>query len=795
MPFPFFFLAIALALGILFSELLSLPLLLWILGFFGILLLAWLFYSIRKNYFSFLLVLIATFFLGASLHFQEAKTYESTPLRHFEAEDYVDIYGKLYRSPSSGKDRTYLFLEVEKIRSQDRLEEIRGRVKVTVSHPSQYPPPFRLFTGDKIKVSARIYPDHEYRNFGPPRTARLRKIQRIHKTAFTKSSMLVEKNGRAKIFALLRLVSLTRQKFKEKVEKYFSSPDQSKLSEEGAVLEALLLGERGRMEEETGRSLQQSGLYHLIAISGAHIAILTFLLFSILRLLPISRNLSYWLLIIVLVFYALLVEGRASVFRATVMAVAFLLGKLLWKDTNPLNTISLSAFILLLLNPFSLFEMGFQLTFTATLSIVLFFRRVMKFLPRLPFRLTEVFVLSLTAQAGVLPFLAKSFNRITLVSLLSNFAAIPLVGLIMALGYAFLFFSFLSSLAANLLAKSIHFLLEGFLAISRLSDYLPILSYRIPTPHLVTIIGYFLFFFLLLTKSKFKGQKAVISLCFAFFLAVLIIYPFPADFSKNLKVTFIDVGQGDSILVEFPGRKKMLIDGGGTPDDSFDVGEHVVSPFLWQKAVKKIDYLVLTHAHPDHLNGLKAVARNFKVGEFWETFSPLQSLSYEELRTILPPSYRQRRTFRGFLMKEGTVKVEALHPKERIPFHRPVSNEESLVLRLLMGDVSFLFTADIGQEAEREISDCGFDLEADILKSPHHGSRSSSSPEFLNKVHPQVVVISLSRGNIYGVPHQVVLDRYRAGGARIFRTDEEGAVEITTDGEKIAIRTAREESR
>jgi competence protein ComEC len=178
---------------------------------------------------------------------------------------------------------------------------------------------------------------------------------------------------------------------------------------------------------------------------------------------------------------------------------------------------------------------------------------------------------------------------VTFSSLILNYAALPLVALIMAGGYIFLPLSFASPFLAQLFAKGIESLINLLISCSHLFDRLSLISYRIPTPHLVTIIGYFLFFLLLLLPSKIKRQKLVLIALFLVFFTVLISFPFPS-LSKNLKLTFIDVGQGESVLVEFPGRKKMLIDGGGHPEGTFDMGEQVVSPFLWDKGIKKIDY-------------------------------------------------------------------------------------------------------------------------------------------------------------------------------------------------------------
>jgi competence protein ComEC len=544
------------------------------------------------------------------------------------------------------------------------------------------------------------------------------------------------------------------------------------------------------MDEETTAALQRSGLFHLIAISGAHIGIISVLFFFLLRLFRTPKRVSYSALIVLLLIYSLLVEGRASVFRATIMALAYLISRLLWKKTHLLNTIACSAFILLLSNPFYLFDLGFELTFAATLFIILFARKLLSVLPRLPFRASELFAVSLTAQLGVLPLLAASFNRVTFAALLLNFPAIPLIGVVMGAGFAFLAASSLSSDLAALMSPLLRFLIDVFLWLSRSPDAVPASSYRLPSPGAAVIVGYYLFLLLLLARPQFKGQRPLTALLFAALGLTLVTFPFPPRSSPSLRLTFIDVGQGDSILVEFPGRKKMLVDGGGLSDSNFDIGENVVSPFLWHLGIKKLDYLILTHAHPDHLDGLLSVARNFQVTEFWEAFSPDESPVYARMRGVLIKAKLRRRIFRGFKHREGPVEIEVLHPEPSAPLERKVRNDDSLVVRLSTEGQSFLLASDIGAAAEMHIVDSRCDVRSRVLKSPHHGSRTSSSKDFLAAVAPEAVVISAGKGNSYGVPHPEILERYRAAGARILRTDQNGAVEISVRGRDLLIRTA-----
>jgi len=789
MAFPLLYIALALALGIGLSEAAALPLAPAVVGLAASLVLAWLFHFLKKREASFGLLLLAAAFLGATVFIFFDGRYEENALHRLSEKEYVDFTGVLTRSPSPGLDRDYLYLRTEKVSAGTREEPMAGNLRVSVPHSTEFPGRLDLTTGDRLTVSAMITPPLEFNNFEEPFSRMYLKTQMLHALAVTKSPLLVRKVASGPAFSVLRWMSGLRRRFLRAIEENFASPqDPRALTAEGAVLETLLLGGRGRLSPETTQSLQKTGLFHLFAISGAHIGMISFMIFGLLKLLRFPQRSSYGLLIVLLVLYALLVEGRASVVRAVVMTIAFLLGKLFWKDTHLLNTIGAGALAILLFNPFQLFDPGFQLTFAATLAIILFYPKVIALLPALPFRVSEVFAMSLTAQAGVFPLIAGMFNRIIFSGLLLNLLGIPLVAVIMAAGYLFLPLAFLGPAIARPLAAAIAFLIRLFMGSTHLLDGVPFLSYRIPTPPGVVVAGYFAFLLLLLLPPALRKIRRWAVAGFLLFFLLLILYPFPAA-SRDLKLTFIDVGQGDSVLVEFPGRKKMLIDGGGFPTGTFDVGESVVSPFLWNKGIKAIDYLVLTHPHPDHAGGLVAVARNFRIGEFWETFSPPQDEKYAELDKNLG-LVRRKRAFRGHDLEEGGVRVHVLFPAEGPSSVAPADNDRSMVVRISYGATAFLLPADIGVNAEAEILAFGEDLKSDVIKSPHHGSATSSSEAFLRSVAPAVIVIPVGRGNRYGFPQPEILDRYRALGARVYRSDLHGAVEIRSDGRRLAVRTS-----
>lgn len=780
---------LALVTGILCASFLSFPVLVLTYAMVITLGLAWISFLLFERMTPSLAMLLAAFSCaGALLFMKHNQDYEANDLHKLQVPGYADFTGTMSKSLSLGLERDYLFLRVESVGTRDTVRPVSGNLRVSLPHESEFSLPEALHVGDRIRVSARLSSSRGFRNFGAPSLDMTWKSRGIHAKAFSKSPLLVEKLQSAPRYSPLRLISLLRQKWQDLIEDQFSLPGTEALSSRGAVLEALLLGERGRMPADLTRSLQDAGIYHLFAISGAHIAIISFLMFSLFRVLRVPNRPSYVFLMVFLVLYALLVEGRPSIVRATVMALAFLIGKLFWKDINLINTLALSALVLLFFNPFHLFTLGFQLTFLATLAILLFFPKIIRYLPKLPLRISEIFALSMAAQIGVLPLVAQAFNRVTFESLLLNLAALPLVALIMAGGYIFLTLSLLIPAVGVVLAKALVLLVDLFTFLPRLLEETS-LSFRVPTPHLMVVLGYYGLLLLLLLPLRRKWPKVVFLAGFLAAAGVLVSHPF-ARHSPGLRLTFIDVGQGESTLIEFPGQKTMLVDGGGLYGQTFDIGENVVSPVLWRKGIKAIDFIVLTHAHPDHMKGLISVARNFRVGSFWEAFSPRDSKEHDALLKALSSTVPRRRVFKGDSDMISGVRVDVLHPQRGDLLVPSVDNDQSIVLRFSYGDTSFLLTGDIGSGSEGAILARAAELKSQLLKSPHHGSLSSSSEEFLERVAPRVVVISVGEGNRYGFPDPEVLDRYDRINARVFRTDLHGAVEVLSDSRRILLHTA-----
>jgi competence protein ComEC len=420
------------------------------------------------------------------------------------------------------------------------------------------------------------------------------------------------------------------------------------------------------------------------------------------------------------------------------------------------------------------------------------------------FRLWELFVLTVVLQIGMLPLMARDFHRITLAAPLVNLFAVPLTSVVVPLGFVTLGSALLFPALGKILAWPLARLTWILLHVVQWFAHFPHWSYRIPGPP-VWLVATFCVVAVLLTaairlESSWQRQAST-GLCAALLACSLLValFPFPAKWSAGrLEVTILDVGQGDSIFVVSPRGRTLLIDGGGAfmgfpgheERGGSDPGEEAVSPYLWSRGHQKIDVVALTHAHQDHLGGLTAILENFRVGRLWigrEVASPALARLEELARAKKIPIEHETR---GQRFAWDAVDGEFFWPATPLSDVAPsAKNNDSLVLRLHYGNRNILLPGDAEKDAERAIlaDNKEAELQADILKVGHHGSKNSTMPDFLAAVRPQTAIISAGEENPYGHPSPELIERLEGAGIRILRTDRNGAVHVLTDGERVEI--------
>jgi len=422
----------------------------------------------------------------------------------------------------------------------------------------------------------------------------------------------------------------------------------------------------------------------------------------------------------------------------------------------------------------------------------------------LTFRLWELLVLTIALQAGMLPLMARDFHRIPLSAPIVNLAAVPLTGVIVPLGFLTLACGLILPAIGEFLAVPLAWLTALLLHVVQWFAHFPRWSYRIPGPPSWLIVLFFAVAILLAVVMRLKHsfRRAVVWGLRGVFIAcalTIAIYPFGERWTKGkLELTVLDVGQGDSLFVVSPGGKTLLIDGGGAFSGfpgheehiGVDPGEEAVSPYLWSRGFQRLDVVALTHAHQDHLGGLSAILDNFHVAKLWigrEASIPALARLEELARKRKIPI---EHALRGKSFHWDGVDGDFLWPEIASEEVAPsAKNNDSLILRMHYGNEAFLLPGDAEKQVEREIlsENPTEAVRADVLKVGHHGSKNSTTVEFLLAVRPRFGIISAGEDNLFGHPSPELLERLENAGVRILRTDSDGAVHVLTDGTRLEI--------
>ncbi len=730
-------------------------------------------------------------------------------ISRFAGLERIALEGTIEGPPEYSRGRTQLHIRSQKVILSNRHLPAEGLLLVFLKEENH-----SLRVGDLLRLSCRLYPPRGFRNPGGFSYERHLALERIHTIGF-----LSEKKGWVKLGeGFKNPVTLRVERWRDRIRDFLNQEASPPAS---GIFKALVLGEQGDIPEETKESFIVTGTAHLLAISGDQFGIVAFLSFSLLiwmlkrsEFLLLSVSIRKWaagLTIPCIILYAFIAGGGISVIRSAIMVVAFLVSILLNRERNLLHTLAVAAFLILIFSPPSLFDVSFQLSFLAVLSILYLVPRVLQafkqegisILLKASWKknIMNYIMLSLlvtgVAIIGTAPFVALHFNRFAPVGFFTNLFIVPWVGfLIVPLSLAASIFSFFFAPLATFLIHINSFITLMLLRVLALFASIPFASLFVSTPTLLEIVLFYLLLFLSVhVKKRRLARYLFLGICVVSALD-LAFWNLKDPFEKDLRLTFIDVGHGDSILIEFPQGKRMLIDGGGLYDDRFDTGKNVVAPFLWSKKIRRIDTLVLTHPDPDHLKGLNFIASHFSIGQFWDNGLQTESESYLQLRKTL-----NEKKIKSQSLTEETppqaingVEISVLNPptwkaiQKRTQGLRDLNNA-SLVMKLRFKDVSVLLTGDIGKEAEERMSRRDCSLRSDILKIPHHGSSSSSSPLFLERVKPTYAVLSVGERNIGRLPHPEVLKRYQQLGTTLYRTDLQGAITLVTDGRNVQIKT------
>lgn len=799
-----------------------------------------------KWHLSFQLSLLLSFLLLGSLAvgMYERPDQGKDNLWHLIGEEKITGEGIICENPQVSPSGTALIISVSRVLRDGQYKAASGRFLLRVHSESDWE------YGDFVRFRARLRKPHNFQNpggFNYERYLRLRRVLVVGTITDPSAIIRLRKGlGNPVLLALEGLRSKIRKVLIEKVP-----------GDEGRIIQAMTLGDKRVIPHHIMEYFNKTGTTHIIAISGLNVGIVALVSLYLFRL--IFGNFEYLLLrwnvakiasfaaIIAVIFYMFIAGTEISVVRATVMVLIFMTASIINRTQDLYQSLALAAFLILIISPASLSDISFQLSFAAVFFILFLSPRLISLassessqqpddvmisssLHQKAWRAVVAFaVVSLSATLGTLPLILFYFNRLSIVNLAANFVVVPILGLVATPLFLLtaMAISIVGDLPYPLLAPSVWLVKLALFLIEYLAA-LPYSAIFLPTPTIPEMAAFYLLIVALgfvmgnwhssvpQRPSSLKGVRfwAAISICMTLFIIISAAQlSFCGSGHRGLSLTALDVGQGSAILVRFPSGRKMLVDGGGYYDDRFDIGRSVVAPYLWHQRINRIDTVVLTHPHPDHLQGLLFILEHFHVRKIWTNGDVSDSPLYQNFLQIV---HRQGITIEAItdatqVMDIDDVRLEFFNPRLRhgsgnIHPSNPSepgtaggtthakhvleeANDRSLVIKLTYLGHRFLLPADITSTTEDRLVQSHADLKSEVLFVPHHGSVHSSSESFVNSVGPLIGVISCGRDNTHRFPHPKVLERYQSIKTRLFRTDRNGATTVETDGKELKVST------
>ncbi|SMB92897.1 competence protein ComEC [Thermanaeromonas toyohensis ToBE] len=725
-------------------------------------------------------------------------TYRSTQLAS-KLNTFLELRGVVMEEPKIYPRRVVYLLEAWEIKQKDDQRKVKEKVEVVQYFQRGKAPPCYRY-GDVLKVQGRLELPTTARNPGEFDYRAYLARRYIYTQVIVDNPNNITKIGEVSGYPWWRLAL----KAKERARTAITSALPPRFS---GLLLALLFGDKEKLEQGDVDVFKTLGVMHVFAVSGLHVGFVLLFLMGLAGFMGLHLGTAVTISIAGLLFYAALAGFSPSITRAVIMGNLGLYAYLKRQKFYFYTSLSLAAFLILLFQPRSLYDTGFQLSFLATWGLVYFYPLGDGLLGWLP-SWRRYLIVPLAAQIAVLPLTAYYFNLLPLLSLPANLITVALTGVVTLLGLASFLAAQVSLVAGQALAATTEPLLALLLYVLYKLGSLPGAALPVPTPSLAWIVGYYTVLILLREiyvrwehprllwwRTRYLKAKALPKIIgFLVLITGSIFFFWSPSQDRELQVTFLDVGQGDAIYIRTPAGKHVLIDGGGRPEEDMgkEVGEKVVIPFLRHQGIRKLDVIISTHPDADHMGGLLAVVNKIPVslvvvpplkGKFLYEYAPL----LERLRANNIPWSEAVRGDR--LRLDDSVEVIFFNPAGVIPETRSSDNNYSLVTRFQYGHIGFLFSGDIEAEAMEDILKSGLDMASTVFQVPHHGSRFGLHEKFLEEVGPALVVISVGVKNSFGHPSHESIDYWQSKGIPILRTDQQGAITFFSNGWELKIKT------
>ena len=561
------------------------------------------------------------------------------------------------------------------------------------------------------------------------------------------------------IYYILTASEITKIKNNTKILTHYKNKLQKYINRKKAhtYLNIFILSNKNDLDKEVLNSYQVNGLSHLFSISGMHITLLLGTILKLLDKVSYNRYYKYVLLIIILIIYMYLTDFTPSILRSGIMFILLTLNKLFNFKIKTKNIIMLTFIIIVLINPYYIYNLGFQLSYLISFYLIIFAHIINKH--KNYFK--KIFITSLISFLVSFPIIISNYYQVNLLSILINLLFVPIISYIV-LPLAFITL-ILPTDSLLILTMDI---LEG---ISLSLTNINYLLLELPKPSIYLIIIYYAIITLLLINKK----------CFISLLTTIFIHKISINFNPNMEILFLDVSQGDSILLHYPHNKyNILIDTGG--NYNYEISKNIIIPYLKSKGINKIDYLILTHGDYDHMGESINLIENFKVEKVIFNCGKFNDLEKELIKVLEKKKIKYYSCIKELYIDKN--KLQFLNTKEY-----DNENDNSSVIYFNYYNYKFLFMGDASTEREKDILEKYNLKDVDFLKVGHHGSNTSSSEEFINSINPKYSLISVGKNNRYGHPNKEVLDTLN--DSKIYRTDQDGSIMFKIKKDKLQIET------
>ena len=708
--------------------------------------------------------------------FAQIKYYEGifeNKYKNINEDDEISIIGTIVSDPQEKEYKTKYILKIDTINSNKKYKNTKVILYTKKEKET-------LKYGDKIELVGNFKLAQERRNPGGFDYRFYLKTKKIYGIVTTKNTKRLKENN-------VNIISMIANKTANVIKNQSKKLLENK---KACLLIGLLIGDTDEIDEETKEDFRNSNLTHMLAVSGLHVSYVLLAVNYIITKVKIHKKLSKIIVMLLILFFILVTGATPSVLRAGTMTIYLILGGIFYRRISVFSSLNLSLLVIIIMNPYCLFDVGLQLSYAGTIGIVYLYPIIKEKI----YNKANSILITISANIVIIPIMLYNFNTISLTFFISNLLAGPIIGIIIILGFSIIIISLIFFPIANIFSKILNLLIILFLNTAKACANLPFSKIFIITPTLKFIFLYYclLVFIIIKERIQIRINIKLRNKVIAILIILVIINPikyFSNIKQSNLKIYFVDVGQGDSTCIVTPKNKIILIDGGGnSKDENYDIGKQTLLPYLLDKKINKIDYCIVSHFDSDHCGGLMYILKNLKVkniiiGKQYEEYE-----NYKEFIKIAKDKKINIRVVEAGekITIEKNLYIDILWPinREKMVIQNAINNN-SLVFKLRYINFSMLFTGDIEEIAEKKILDKYKEntefLKSTILKVAHHGSKTSSTKEFINIVKPKYAVIGVGKDNKFGHPSNVTIENLKTINTEIYRTDEMGEISINVN--------------